>query len=142
MPVLRPVALTAALAVVAPQALAQDADIFGQLTANVRCISPGAKEDLEYNIKRLGTTGSEAISATLTVIAADSQRCEPLRQAATELAGAYILAPPPTAEDLAAAAARVAVNQSLAEADAAAANMKFEVGPPPRNMTKGRGNGS
>ncbi len=139
---LRPVALTAALAVAAPHALAQDADIVGQLTANVRCISLSAKEDLEYNIKKLGTTGGEVIGAALNVIAADLQRCEPLRQAATELAGVYVVAPQPTAEDMAAAAAKAMVKDTLAEADAKAANMKFEVGPPPRNMTKGRGEGS
>lgn len=130
------------LAVAAPHAFAQDADLVGQLASSVRCASPSAKSDLEYNIKKLGTTGGEAIGAALTTLAADPQRCEPLRQAATELAGVYVIAPPPTAQDLAAIAARATVNQSLAEAEANAANLRFEVGPPPRNMTKGRGGGS
>jgi hypothetical protein len=139
---LRPVALTAALAVAAPHALAQDADIIGQLTSGVRCISFSAKEDLEFNIKKLGATGGDAISVALTAVAADPQRCEPLRQAAGELAAAYAIVLLPSPEDLAAEAVRAKVKESLAEADAKAANMTFEVGPPPRNMTKGRGEGS
>ena len=43
------------------------------------------------------------------------------------------------AEEQASASARQAVAQTLAEADRNAASLKFEVGPPPRNMTKGRG---
>jgi hypothetical protein len=130
------------LAVSAPHALAQDADLVGQLTANVRCITLSAKEDLEFNIKKLGTPGSEAIGAALNAVAADVQWCAPLRQAATDLAGVYIATPSPTTEDLAAAAARAMVEETLAEADAKAANMEFEVGPPPRNITKGRGESS
>lgn len=41
-------------------------------------------------------------------------------------------------EEAAAASASAIVAASLAEADRRLATMKFETGPPPRNMTKGR----
>ena len=41
-------------------------------------------------------------------------------------------------DEIAAASARAIVAATLAEADRRVANMKFVIGPPPRNMTKGR----
>lgn len=137
---LRLVALTVVVGAFAPLAVAQEADITGVLTGNVRCSAVSAKEDLEYNIKKL-ETAPEAIGAALNLIAADTARCAPLREAATELAAGYVVQPVATTEELAEASARKVVEQTLAEADRNAASLKFEVGPPPRKMTAGRGAG-
>ena len=137
---LRLVALTVVLSAFAPLAVAQEADITGILTGNVRCSSASAKEDLGYNIKKLETT-PEAIGAALNVVAADAARCAPLREAAAELAAGYVVQPVQTAEELAAASTRKVIEQTLAEADRNAASLRFEVGPPPRKMTAGRGPG-
>lgn len=138
---LRLVALPAVLNVFVSHAVAQEADLAGPLTNSVRCVGATTREDLEFNIKKLGAP-SEAIGATLKVIAADEARCAPLRQAATELALLYSAQPAPTAEDLADAAARKAVEQTLAEADRNAASLKFEVDPPPPRLTKERVDGA
>lgn len=126
----------------APVALAQDADIVGPLTENVRCFGANAREDLGFNIKKLGNATAEALGAALNQVANDAARCAPLREAAKELAATYVVVPELTPEEQASASAREVVAQTLAEADRNAASMKFEVGPPPRNMTKGRGAGS
>lgn len=124
----------------APSAFAQEADIVGPLTEGVRCFGSNAKEDLEYNLKKLETT-NEAIGAALHTVANDAARCAPLREAAAELAGTYVVHPVLSAEDVAEASARKVVEQTLAEADRNAASLEFEVGPPPRKMTAGRGAG-
>ncbi|RYE42338.1 MAG: hypothetical protein EOP21_08290, partial [Hyphomicrobiales bacterium] len=59
--------------------------------------------------------------------------------AAAELANAYVVVVPATEEQLAAEAARQKLAQTLAEADQRVGTLKFEMGPPPRNMTRGRG---
>ena len=136
---LRVVAAAAAICWLAPAAYAQEADIVGPLTDGVRCSGPSAKEDLGFNIKKLGNATAEALGAALNKVAEDAARCLPLREAARELAANYVVVPVLTAEEQASASARQAVAQTLAEADRNAASLKFEVGPPPRNMTKGRG---
>lgn len=134
----RLVVLTAVVAGLAPVVSAQDADIVGPLTEGVRCIGPGAKDDLGFNIKKLGKP-DDVIGAALNRIAADQTNCELMRVAAAELANAYVVVVPATEEQLAAEAARQKLAQTLAEADQRVGTLKFEMGPPPRNMTRGRG---
>jgi len=129
--------LTTAFAGLAPVVSAQDADIVGPLTEGVRCFDPGAKDDLGFNIKKLGKS-DDLIAAALNRVAADQTWCEPMRAAAAELANTYIVSPVPTEEELAAEAARQVLAQTLAEADERVGALKFEAGPPPRNMTRGR----
>ena len=62
-----------------------------------------------------------------------------MRDAANELVAVYPIATPAPVEDPSALAAKHGIDQTLAEADRKAASLKFEVGPPPRNMTRGRG---
>lgn len=138
---LRLVALPIVLNVFAPHSVAQDADITGPLTDAVRCLGPNAREDLDFNIKKLGAP-SETIGVALRVVAADEARCAPLREAAAELALLYPAQPAPTTADLEAASARQRVEQTLAEADRNAASLKFKVGPPPPRMTKERADGA
>jgi hypothetical protein len=136
----RLVALTALLSAYAPFALAQDAELPGILTDGVRCLGVNAKDDLGLNVRKLEAT-PEAITAALNQVAADETRCAPVREAAAELAASYILASTPSEEELAERFAKAIVAQTLAEADSKAATMKFDVGPPPRNMTSGRADG-
>jgi hypothetical protein len=138
---LRLVALPTVLNVFAPHAAAQEADIIGPLTNAVRCIGPNAREDLDFNMKKLGAP-SETVVAALRIVAADEARCAPLREAAAELVLVYTAQPVPTTADLEAASARQSVEQTLAEADRKAASLKFTVNPPPPRMTKERVDGA
>jgi hypothetical protein len=130
-------ALLALAAGPAASAIAQEPDLLGPLTDSVRCSGAGAQEDLQNKLMRL-TASPEAVTSALKLVAADPSRCEPLRAAAAELAGTVGLAAPPSEEEVATDSARAVVAQSLAEAEANAIRLKFDVGPPPRNMTKGR----
>lgn len=129
--------LTTALAGLAPVVCAQEVDLVGPLTEGVRCSSTDAKDDLGVNIKKLEEP-DDVIGAALNRVAADQTRCEPMRVAAAELANAYTLLALPTDEELAAEAARQKLAQTLAEADQRVGTLRFEMGPPPRNMTKTR----
>lgn len=129
-------ALTAVVAGLAPVVSAQEVDIVGPLTGGVRCFGANAKDDLGYNIKKLEMPDA-AIGAALNRVAADPALCEPMRTAAAELAGTYIPTPPSTDEDMAAEISKRTLAQTLAEANKRAGALRFEVGPPPRNMTIG-----
>lgn len=121
----------------APVVFAQDADLTRTLTEGVRCFGSNAKEDFGYNIKKLEVS-PEAIGTALAGIAADETQCAPMREAAADLAKTYVVTPPPSDEEIAAESARKALAQTLAEADRRVGTLKFEVGPPPRNMTSSR----
>lgn len=129
--------LTAACAGLAPLVSGQEADIVGPLTENVRCVGANAKDDLGFNIKKLEKP-DDVIGDALNRVAADETRCAPMREAATELAQTYIVTPPPTEEELQAENARQVLAQTLAEADQRVGTLRFETGPPPRNMTRDR----
>lgn len=134
----RAVVLTIMLAGSSGQAIAQDTDILAPLADGVRCLGANAREDLELNIKKLSVT-TDTIALALGVVANDEARCQPIRDAANELVAVYSLATPAPVEEPAAATAGRLIDETLADADRKAASLKFEVGPPPRNMTKGRG---
>lgn len=124
---------------VAPIAHAQDAEaLIGGLTANVHCSGGNAADDIKYNIKKQGAS-EEALAAALSQVAADESRCVALRDAARELSSGYIVVPPVSEEDLNATASRAVVDQALADAASRSASLKFDVGPPPRNVTRERG---
>jgi len=129
------------LAALAPAAFAQDVDLVGPLTEGVRCFGSNAKEDLVFNVKKL-EAADDVIGAALNAIAADEARCAPMREAARELAATYMIIPEPKPEETAVNSARSLVEKTLAEADQKAGSLKFDVGPPPRHMTKGRVGGS
>lgn len=126
----------ATLLTIAPSAFAQEPDLSAVLASNVRCAA-SAKDDLGYNLQKL-TLPPETIGAALNLISSDPARCAPVREAAAALAAAYSAPPAPAPQDLVDAQTRAAVAQTLADADRRAAQLKFEVGPPPRNMTSGR----
>jgi hypothetical protein len=128
------------LTMLAPATFAQEVDVVGPLTEGVRCFGSNAREDLLFNVKKL-EAADDVIGAALNAIAADEARCAPMREAATELAATYVVVPAPTPEEAVAISTRELVEKTLAEADRRAGSLKFEVGPPPRHMTKGRGGG-
>ncbi len=129
-------ATLAALLIAAPSVLAQEPDPTIALTNGVRCSSAYARGDIEANVRKL-TMPADAVLAALNLVAADAQRCAPIRDAATELAASPAL-PQLAAPDPAAAQSQAVIAQTLADANSKAGQLKFEVGPPPRNMTDGR----
>jgi hypothetical protein len=129
-------AVLATLLTFAPHAAAQEPDLSVVLTDGVRCTA-SARNDIVYNIKKSAAVPGD-IGAALNLIAADQARCSPVREAATALAAGYVAAAPaPAPEERQDEQNRAIVAQTLAEADRQAAQLRFEVGPPPRNMTRG-----
>jgi len=126
----------------APVAAAQGSvDLVSQLLQGGRCSATSAKDDLEFNLKKLKDLAGSEIGTALNGIAADEARCAPIRDAAKALAAGYVVVPAPSETEQLQAAAQDIVMQALAEAEARATRLKFEVGPPPRNMTRGRETG-
>jgi hypothetical protein len=134
----------ALLLAVAPAAMAQEAAPLAQeLMVGVRCSEARAAEDLEFRIKRMKATPDE-VDAALRALAANASTCEPVRAAALAFVGEEAPAAeaiPAAAEEDNTEAARAIASQTLAEADRRAQALKFEVGPPPRHMTRGRKSG-
>jgi hypothetical protein len=135
---LRPLAAIVCVLIFAtPTASAQDVGRLADTLAKDVCAANGAETTLQDNIATVGATPSEIVDA-LNVIVADTSACAPLRDAARKLAGSVALRRSPTAEDRAAAASGKIVADTLAEAERRVATMKFEVGPPPPRLTRGR----
>jgi len=131
-----------ALLALAPAAYAQEAaDLASSFGNGVRCQQERAADDLSYNIARAGETDPVRIIDALTRLGADDSACEPVRLAAQTLASEWSNR---TGSDQVneLEAARQAVNATLAEAEQRAAAMKFEVGPPPLNLSRGKTGGS
>lgn len=124
-----------------PAAQAQESDeLANKLAGGVRCDEANALADLSANLAKVPSAAAEMVTGALTALAADEATCEPVRAAALSLvaetgtlADAGANAPDP---------ARALVEATLVEADRRAAAMKFEVGPPPLNLSRGRRGGS
>lgn len=107
-----------------------------RLKANVACIEPGAGNQLLINADGLGASLPDLLSA-LDALSLDPATCAQIRKAAASLAQQLSESNPGlNAEQAAEAAERM--QQVLIEADQRAASMRFEVGPPPRNLTRNR----
>ncbi len=136
-------AVVAGLAMLAavPAAHAQDAgELSKTLAIGVRCEEANALRDLSTNVAKVPAGAADVVTDALTTLAADDAACEPLRAAALSLVTesgtlAHAQAAAPNS-------ARAIVEATLAEADRRAATMKFEVGPPPLNLSRGRRGGS
>lgn len=142
---MRVLIFSAAALLAAPCAIAQTpAAGPDALTKDVACAASAAKPALDANVRKElgdGQGARSAMAARLNQISSDSTVCGPVRDAAKDLASTYAAADPasgPTASH----APNAAVAEALAEAQRRLANLKFEVGPPPRNMTKGRTSGT
>ncbi len=129
------------LTLASPVASAQTADgLTAQIAKDAACTSPDARTRLQDNIAKAGAAQADLLAA-LNAIAADAAACAPVRAAATELAIALAPAPVVAPGDSITAASNLVVADTLAEAERRASNMKFEVGPPPPRLTRGRSAG-
>jgi microcompartment protein CcmK/EutM len=136
-------------AVLAAPAVAQQgaAEFQGPETAAlVRSMSAapcetGAAEIAIRGLLSTAPASTEVQNEALRQVAADENVCAGTREAALVIS----LGLPDTAADpdQAAVTASVAaiVSEAYAEADRRAAQLSFEVGPPPRNITRGRASG-
>ena len=144
--------LTVSGVILAPIAAGQEPALIAKLKSNVKCLQGNAAKQLMRNAASSGAK-LPVLLAALDELSIDRQTCAEIKDAASELAldlanddPAPTTAAPqaeaePAAEsqpdDIAAAAAQ-RMQQVLVEADRSAASMRFEVGPPPRNLTRSR----
>jgi hypothetical protein len=118
------------------------------LSDGVSCTGGNPRDVLDERGRKSGATPAD-IGAALAVISSSSDICAPVRTAASAMSADLVarqaatlqVAQPadpadPGAGAAAAAQARLA-NEAL-EAEARAASTRFVVGPPPRNLTRGR----
>lgn len=110
------------------------------LAEGARCQEGEAADDLSANITRAEPVSDDLVASALALLGADNTACEPVREAARALGVELSVAMEPDASVTDPARALVAA--TLAEADRRAAAMKFEVGPPPLNLSRGRQGGS
>lgn len=131
-----------ALLAATPAAFAQDvAGTTKTIQAGVRCLEDRAAADLVESVGRLADEDAFMAQEALILLGSDESVCLPLRNAARTLAGERS-ASESGSEVNVTDAARAAVDATLAEAELRAASMKFEVGPPPLNLSRGRSGGS
>jgi hypothetical protein len=129
------------LVLTAPQAFGQAADgLPAELAKGVTCSSPDASVGLLTAVAKATAPAAEILAA-LDVIGSDAAACEPVRNAAKELAVSLGASAPAVAEAPSAAASSAILAEVEAEAERRAASLKFEVGPPPPNLTRGRSSG-
>lgn len=129
-----------ALLAATPAAFAQDAAVLAKtIGQGVRCLDDRASGDLAEAVTRLGDVDAVLVLDALTALAADTATCQPARTAAVALIAERSA---PGNEVNETDAARAVVDATLAEAELRAASMKFEVGPPPLNLSRGRSGGS
>jgi hypothetical protein len=118
---------------------AQDADrttaLAEMLQAGVPCTVRDATHYLSTNVDSSAASTQELITA-LRGIALDLDICAPIRSAASEQAGS-LSETGLAADPQVAALARERIAQTFQEAERHAGTMRFEVGPPPRNLTRG-----
>jgi hypothetical protein len=131
-----------ALLAMTPAAFAQDAaGLAKTIGQGVRCLEDRAFDDLAEMLVRVGENDQAIVLDALTLLGADPAVCEPLRAAAQTIAGERSTAGASNEVNVT-EAARAAVDATLADAELRAASMKFEVGPPPLNLSRGRSGGS
>lgn len=129
-----------ALAVPAQAQSPLPAELGKTLGEGVRCQDENAPADLTVNISKVQSADRSLVADALAALAADEKACEPVRAAALALRGDYIAAAAPDANVT--DSARAVVEAALADAERRTAALKFEVGPPPLNLSRGRKGGS
>ncbi|MEQ1780356.1 MAG: hypothetical protein ABMA14_03290 [Hyphomonadaceae bacterium] len=122
--------------VFAPIAAGQDEDLIAELKAGVSCVEPDAGSQLLRNADASAASLTDLLMA-LDSISIDDAACVPIRDAASGLA-LELSDANPGLDPAEATASIERMEQALAEADKRAAAMRFEVGPPPRNLTRSR----
>lgn len=144
--------LTMSVAIVAPPAMGQKPEqaqtrarspspelgptLSARLKTNLVCAEPDAGNQLLLNADGAGASLPDLLSA-LDALSIDTSACAQIQNAASELARQLNQANPGLDPAQAAAAAE-RMRQALIEADQRAAQVRFEVGPPPRNLTRNR----
>ncbi len=118
-------------------ATAQERPLRDQLLADVSCAGRGQAEQILLNAGRL-VIEPIMVNSALTQIGADPETCNAIQVAALD-ASADLAQRAIDQQAEVAAGARQRVNDALRAADAQAASASFEVGPPPRNLTRGVG---
>lgn len=133
----------AGLTLTAFPAFAQGANLPDALAKDASCVSAvEARQSLERTIAAApADTPPDAIVSALYQIVGRDDVCAPARDAARALAEATAAAAPALADQRLASASSAIVAATLAEAERRAANLTFEVGPPPRFMTRERKSG-
>jgi hypothetical protein len=124
-------------------AFAQAANLADALAKDASCVSVAeARQSLERAIAAApADTPPDAIVSALYQIVGRDDVCAPAHEAARALAEATVAAAPALADRRLASESSAIVAATLAEAERRAANLKFEVGPPPRFMTRERKSG-
>lgn len=107
------------------------------LQAGVPCTLGDASRYLAMNASRSAASTRDLINA-LGELSINLDVCAPIRTAASEQA-AGLSDTGLGADPLAVEMARERVTQTFQEAETHAGTMRFEVGPPPRNLTRGHG---
>jgi hypothetical protein len=100
-----------------------------------------AKEFADAEVAETLARAGQHISSAPSAIVAARLAEAPSREAAKELADAAVAEMLERADQHISSASSAIVAATLAEAERRAANLKFEVGPPPRFMTKERKSG-
>jgi hypothetical protein len=117
------------------------------LPDGVSCNAGNPRDILEERGRKSGASPAD-IGAAMAIISSSGSVCDPVRAAASslsaDLAAQRMAALPPEPENPTDAASRAALaarasqaNEAL-EAEARAASTRFDLGPPPRNLTRGR----
>lgn len=129
----------------APPPEAATAKLVTVLTLGLPC---GAEASTTEAVRARGReSGAEPgdLQLALDRISSDETFCEPIRNAASSLVADLVVAAAGevAADDQAAlAASATLIAEKLDEADRRAREQGFQVGPPPRNLTRGRISGS
>jgi hypothetical protein len=134
-----------ALAQVASPGEAATAKLVTVLTIGLPCDASDTVRDAIRDRSIEADAPDEDLQAALDHISADETFCEPIRNAASLMAADRTIAAAGAAQasDRAALTASAAlVAQALDQADKLARERGFQVGPPPRNLTRGRISGS
>ena len=119
------------------------------LSDGVSCTGGNPRDVLDERGRKSGATPGD-IGAALAIVSSSSDVCAPVRAAASALGADMIsqqmasiqTADPADPASTAAAAARASLANAALEAEIRAASTRFENGPPPRNLTRGRIAGS
>ena len=121
-------------------ACAQGAGLADVLAANANCASAAdARASLERALGQTPPdTTQDAIVSALRQVAGRDDLCTELKDAARDFADQAVAETLNRADEYIASASSSIVAATLAEAERRAANLKFEVAPPPRFMTKER----
>lgn len=126
---------TAALAVLLASPVgAQEPTLAQQLAVNVPCAWGDPVGQMKLNADKSGAD-REALMVALTQLGVDDTVCIAIQDAAQSVS-TMLIADAVTLDVAQEQAAQERMRQLLREADEKAASMRFEVGPPPRHMTR------